>query len=89
MARSRSSGRAIVERSAREIRVSGLAHVPGDRMARGVDRHASIACKHPDGTAGPGALVTPRHHFADLPRQQTAALIKRFDIRAPRTRTRP
>ena len=36
-------GRELVGRSARDIRAAGLAHVPGDRLVRGVDRHASIA----------------------------------------------
>jgi simple sugar transport system ATP-binding protein len=37
------NGEDITGRSPREIRSAGLAHVPADRLRRGVDRHASIA----------------------------------------------
>ncbi|MBB5752930.1 ATP-binding cassette domain-containing protein [Prosthecomicrobium pneumaticum] len=33
----------LTGRSPAAIRAAGLAHVPGDRMVRGVDRHASVA----------------------------------------------
>ena len=76
-------GRPVVGRSAREIRA--VRPCPCARRPHGARRRpARIHClQHPDGTAGPGAVVASRHHFAELIcRQQTEALIKRFDIRA-------
>ena len=75
-------GRPIVERSAREIRLSGLAHVPGDRLARGVDRHASIASNILMGRQDQAPWSRRGIISRTYLRQQTEALIKRFDIRA-------
>jgi ABC-type uncharacterized transport system ATPase subunit len=75
-------GKSIAGRSAREIRASGLAHVPGDRMARGVDRHASVAANilmgRQDRAPWSRRGVISRTYL----RQQSESLIKRFDIRA-------
>jgi simple sugar transport system ATP-binding protein len=75
-------GKPIVGLSAREIRAAGLAHVPGDRMARGVDRNASISSNilmgRQDRAPWSRRGIISRGYL----RQQTEALIKRFDIRA-------
>jgi simple sugar transport system ATP-binding protein len=64
------------------IRVRGLAHVPGDRMARGVDRNASLSSN----------ILMGRHEKPPFCRRglidwatvhnEMRALIQRFDIRA-------
>jgi ABC-type uncharacterized transport system ATPase subunit len=76
-------GTPIVGQSAREIRASGLAHVPGDRMARGVDRHASISSNILMGRQDQAPWSRRGIISRTYLRQQTEALIKRFDIRAP------
>ena len=76
-------GRSLVGRSAREIRAAGIAHVPGDRLVRGVDRHATVAAnllmgrqdKPPWSRFG----VIDRAYLRD----RTRALMSRFDVRAP------
>jgi len=76
-------GKPTTGRSARDIRAAGLSHVPGDRLARGVDRHASIAGNilmgRQDRVPWSRRGIISRSYL----RQQTDALIKRFDIRAP------
>jgi simple sugar transport system ATP-binding protein len=76
-------GRPILGSSARQIRGCGLAHVPGDRLARGVDRQASIAQNilmgRQDRTPWSRHGIISRGYLM----QQTEALMKRFDIRAP------
>jgi simple sugar transport system ATP-binding protein len=64
------------------IRARGLAHVPGDRMARGVDRNATLSSN----------MLMGRHERPPFYRRglidwaavhnEMLALIKRFDIRA-------
>ena len=75
-------GRSVVGKSAREIRASGLAHVPGDRMARGVDRHASIAFNILMGRQDQAPWSRRGIISRSYLRQQTDVLIRRFDIRA-------
>ncbi len=75
------AGQSLVGRSAREVRAAGVAHVPADRLVRGVDRHASVASNILMGRQDqrPWARfgVIDRSYLDD----QTRALIKRFDIR--------
>ena len=75
-------GKSIVGLSARDIRAAGLAHVPGDRMARGVDRHAAIASNILMGRQDQAPWSRRGMISLTYLRQQTEALIKRFDIRA-------
>jgi simple sugar transport system ATP-binding protein len=79
----RLQGRELVGASARDIRTAGLAHVPADRLLRGVDRHASIALNilmgRQDSSPWSSKGIIDRPHLAN----QTRALMKRFDIRAP------
>jgi ABC-type uncharacterized transport system ATPase subunit len=74
-------GHSLVGRSAHEIRAAGIAHVPSDRLVRGVDRHASIASNILMGRQD--RRPWSRFGIIDRPylREQTIALIKRFDIR--------
>jgi simple sugar transport system ATP-binding protein len=76
-------GRELVGASARDIRTAGLAHVPADRLLRGVDRHASIALNilmgRQDSSPWSSKGIIDRPYLAS----QTRALMKRFDIRAP------
>jgi general nucleoside transport system ATP-binding protein len=76
-------GRSLVGRAAREIRAAGVAHVPGDRLVRGVDRYATIAANilmgRQDNPPWSRFGVIDRAYLSD----QTRALIARFDIRAP------
>ncbi|ESZ30311.1 ABC transporter ATP-binding protein [Mesorhizobium sp. L2C084A000] len=75
-------GRNLTALSPAAIRQAGLAHVPGDRMVRGVDRNASIAAN----------TLMGRQHRAPWSRggmlnwnainQNAETLIKSFDIRA-------
>ena len=76
-------GRELVGRSARDIRAAGLAHVPGDRLVRGVDRHASIASNILMGRQD--AFPWSRRGIIDRSylTRQTEALMRRFDVRAP------
>jgi simple sugar transport system ATP-binding protein len=75
-------GQPLVGRSARDVRAAGVAHVPGDRLSRGVDRHASIAANLLMGRQDESPWS--RHGIIDRAylRRQTEALIGRFDIRA-------
>jgi general nucleoside transport system ATP-binding protein len=77
------AGKNLVGRSAHEIRAAGLAHVPGDRLVRGVDRHAAIASNILMGRQDDSPWS--RHGIINRAylRAQTKALIERFDIRAP------
>ncbi|GGE10834.1 ABC transporter [Aureimonas endophytica] len=78
----RLGGAAIAGRSPAEIRARGLAHVPGDRLARGVDRNASITTN----------ILMGRQNAAPWSRnglirwkkvaEEAETLIRRFDIRA-------
>jgi ABC-type uncharacterized transport system ATPase subunit len=78
----RLKGRDVTALSPAAIREAGLAHVPGDRMVRGVDRNASISAN----------ILMGRQHRAPWSRggllnwkaigQNTDTLIKSFDIRA-------
>jgi simple sugar transport system ATP-binding protein len=76
-------GRELVGTSARDIRMAGLAHVPADRLLRGVDRHASVALNilmgRQDSSPWSNKGIIDRSYLAN----QTRALMKRFDIRAP------
>lgn len=75
-------GRDLTMLSPAAIREAGLAHVPGDRLVRGVDRNASIAAN----------TLMGRQHRAPWSRGgvldwkaiagNAGALIKSFDIRA-------
>ena len=76
------NGQDILSLSPAGVRTAGLAHVPGDRMVRGVDGNASIAAN----------LMMGRQNRAPWKRgplldwtaaaAETGKLIKRFDIRA-------
>ncbi|MBX3598849.1 MAG: ABC transporter ATP-binding protein [Rhizobiaceae bacterium] len=76
------NGRDILTLSPAEVRAAGLAHVPGDRMTRGVDGNASIASN----------LMMGRQDRAPWKRRglldwkaaarESIGLIERFDIRA-------
>ena len=77
----RLNGIDLTGKSPAEIRAAGLAHVPGDRMTRGVDRMASVAAN---------ILMTredsrpwSRHGVIDwrYVRARTVDLISQFDIR--------
>jgi simple sugar transport system ATP-binding protein len=79
----RLEGRELVGTSARDIRTAGLAHVPADRLLRGVDRYASVALNilmgRQDSSPWSNNGIIDRSYLAN----QTRALMKRFDIRAP------
>jgi simple sugar transport system ATP-binding protein len=79
----RLEGRELVGASARDIRTAGLAHVPADRLLRGVDRYASVALNilmgRQDSSPWSNNGIIDRSYLAT----QTRALMKRFDIRAP------
>jgi simple sugar transport system ATP-binding protein len=78
----RLKGAGIAGNTPAEIRARGLAHVPGDRLTRGVDRNASLAAN----------VLMGRHHRPPWNRrglidwfrvhEDTRALIRQFDIRA-------
>ncbi|MCX5496756.1 ABC transporter ATP-binding protein [Kaistia dalseonensis] len=78
----RLQGRPITGLSARAIRAAGIAHVPGDRLVRGVDRNASIALNmlmgRQDQKPWSRSGIIDHRYLTE----QTTALIKRFDIRA-------
>jgi general nucleoside transport system ATP-binding protein len=78
----RLEGRELVGSSARDVRSAGVAHVPGDRLVRGVDRYASIASNILMGRQD--ASPWSRNGIIDRSylRRQTEILMKRFDIRA-------
>ncbi|MCX5513122.1 heme ABC transporter ATP-binding protein [Kaistia algarum] len=74
-------GKRIDGASAREIRHAGVAHVPGDRLVRGVDRNASVALNILMGRQDQApwsrrGIIDHRHLTAT-----TKKLIERFDIR--------
>jgi simple sugar transport system ATP-binding protein len=75
------AGRPLAGLPASEIRAAGVAHVPANRLVRGVDRNASIASNILMGRQD----QPPWSRFGIIDRTylrgQTAALIKRFDIR--------
>ena len=75
------AGQSLVGLSAREIRAAGVAHVPANRLVRGVDRNASIASNILMGRQG----QRPWSRFGVIDQTyltgQTRALITRFDIR--------
>jgi simple sugar transport system ATP-binding protein len=75
-------GRDLTTQSPAQIREAGLAHVPGDRMVRGVDGGASISANLLMGrqTRAPWS----RNGILDwqAAASQAADMIKRFDIRA-------
>ncbi len=76
------NGRDLLAMSPAEARAAGLAHVPGDRMTRGVDGNASISEN----------LMMGRQHRAPWKKgflldwkaaaDESARMITRFDIRA-------
>ncbi|OQP86558.1 heme ABC transporter ATP-binding protein [Rhizobium rhizosphaerae] len=80
--RARLHGQDILELPPAAIRARGLAHVPGDRMVRGVDRTASLSAN----------MLIGRHRRAPFARAgvidwsavhgEMRTLIRRFDIRA-------
>jgi simple sugar transport system ATP-binding protein len=76
------AGQSLVGRSAREIRAAGVAHVPADRIGRGVDRNASVASNilmgRQDQRPWSSRSGIIDRSYLDT---QTRALIKRFDIR--------
>jgi general nucleoside transport system ATP-binding protein len=74
-------GKPVAGRSPRAIRGLGLAHVPGDRMVRGVDRQASIAANILMGRQDRAPWSRGGIISRSYVRQQAEALIKRFDIR--------
>ncbi|MDW6022572.1 ABC transporter ATP-binding protein [Mesorhizobium sp. BAC0120] len=76
------AGKPVAGLSASKIRATGLAHVPGDRLARGVDRHASISSNILMGRQDQAPWSRRGIISRGYVRQQTEALIKRFDIRA-------
>ena len=82
-------GRPIVGRSAREIRL--VRSCPCARRPFGARRRpARIDCvQHPDGTAGPGALVASRHHFPDLSAAADGGADQALRHSRARDRTRP
>ena len=76
-------GEDLTGASPRRIRRAGVAHVPGDRLVRGVDRQSTIAANVLMGRQdGP---PWSRRGLINWPvvRQRTAALMERFDVRAP------
>ncbi|MCD7107877.1 ABC transporter ATP-binding protein [Rhizobium sp. DKSPLA3] len=75
-------GHDILDRTPAEIRNRGLAHVPGDRMVRGVDRNASLSANMLMGrqTKRPFARLGVIDWSAVHGTMR--ALIERFDIRA-------
>jgi simple sugar transport system ATP-binding protein len=75
-------GEDLTGASPRRIRNAGVAHVPGDRVVRGVDRQSTIAAN-----ILMGRQTTPpwsRHGLIDwaLVRRRSAELMRRFDVRA-------
>ena len=75
-------GRPILSLSPAAVREAGLAHVPGDRMVRGVDGSASIAANLMMGRQNrapwkKGGLLDWRAAAGEA-----SAMIERFDIRA-------
>lgn len=77
------AGRDVTGATPDIVRAAGLAHVPADRLARGVDGRASIAANilmgRQDGPPfAPGGIV----RWGRV-RDEARALIRRFGIRAP------
>jgi simple sugar transport system ATP-binding protein len=75
------AGAPLAGLSAHDIRAAGVAHVPGDRMVRGVDRTASVAANLLMGRQD--RPPWSRHGVIDRRHLDRAArgLIERFDIR--------
>ncbi len=75
-------GRDLATLSPSRIREAGLAHVPGDRMVRGVDGGASISANLLMGRQSKAPWA--RHGVLDwkAAASQAVDMIKRFDIRA-------
>ncbi|OLP60896.1 heme ABC transporter ATP-binding protein [Xaviernesmea oryzae] len=75
-------GQEVLGLAPAQIRARGLAHVPGDRMVRGVDRNASLSANMLMGRQD----KAPFSHRGILSwataHAEMRALIKRFDIRA-------
>jgi len=79
----RIGARDLTGASPRMIRSAGVAHVPGDRLVRGVDRQSTIAAN-----ILMGSQNTPpweRRGLIDWPlvRDRSRKLMERFDVRAP------
>ena len=79
-------GHEILNMPPAAIRARGLAHVPGDRMVRGVDRNATLAVNMLMGRQRQRPYA--RYGLIDWKavHSETSALIKRFDIRARGTK---
>lgn len=75
-------GKELLEHSPAEIRARGLAHVPGDRLARGVDGNATLSANMLMGRQRKQPYS--RHGLIDWGAvdRETKALMGRFDIRA-------
>ncbi len=76
-------GEDLTGASARRIRRAGVAHVPGDRVTRGVDRQATIAANILMGSQD--TAPWSRRGLIDWPavQQRAGALMQQFDVRAP------
>jgi len=75
-------GEEITSLSAAQIRHLGLAHVPGDRLARGVDPHATLSENMLMGrTKNPNFIKMGFINWTKI-HQETQNLIEQFDIRA-------
>ncbi|MCR6498206.1 ABC transporter ATP-binding protein [Shinella sp. CPCC 101442] len=75
-------GKELVGRAPAEIRALGLAHVPGDRLARGVDRNASLSTNILMGRQDKAPFAKHGVINWTVVQDEMRALIKRFDIRA-------
>jgi simple sugar transport system ATP-binding protein len=77
------AGRDVTGARPDRVREAGLAHVPADRLARGVDARASIAANVLMGRHGGPPFVRWGFVRWSRVREEARALIRRFDIRAP------
>lgn len=77
----RLNGEEIAGAPADVVRAAGLAHVPADRLVRGVDASASIASNILMGQQADAAFARRGLIHWGRVRDAAAALIKRFDIR--------
>ncbi len=75
-------GKELVGCTPAEIRDLGLAHVPGDRLARGVDRNASLSTNILMGRQEKTPFAKNGIINWTVVQDEMRALIKRFDIRA-------
>lgn len=75
-------GKELVGCTPAEIRDLGLAHVPGDRLARGVDRNASLSTNILMGRQKKAPFAKNGIINWTVVQDEMRALIKRFDIRA-------